>query len=546
MLGEFDDDFDVCSKDEGLEAYYKEQNGPENESIYQFYSRSYGKLCSRIISPDRFQYKSSDLFVEGYLHEEYDVYARGRTLHMCHWQPKVVTDIGEVANATKEADDPICILYFHTNLRSIVDSKEVFPVARNFSTPAHVLSFDLPGCGRSEGQLGGHLDLDIEVVLDWVQALIAPNTRIILWGRGMSTAPTISLLARFSKNEASNLAVSTASSFMRRSISNKNAAGQPDSKKTLSHYHIVMAVLDSPFTSIEAMVQHGLEQFQGRGFSFTKTLLNFLINRTLSHISSQLQGFDLFAVRPTDEVGDIACPVCIISAANDDYVPIQQGQEIAAKWAARVSQSHRRGSLVQFRIFDELCKHFDQRPAAVVQLTSDMLQRHVSLDAAVSTVCSQEVVHNNPLLQSLARRSFSSSDGDDDSDNDDDEDEDKGEKDNEKITSQKQTKRAAVKQVDDPNDDHLMSYEVRMVELEDFDFDEDVRSSLTAKTDSTYNSHNVSPARPLFSSSLSGLAASLSQTSLASLHATAIHGGGGDMTVPLTAAASDAMTHMEN
>lgn len=442
MLGiDDDDDIDLFSKDDSLMNYYQEQNGPENETIYQFYSRSYQKLCNRIVAPERFKYDpSTDLAVEGYKHNEYDVYARGNTLHMCHWTPKDPKPAFSVCGSSRatasESEDKepeallsLCIVYLHTNMRSLVDAKETIPVATTLG--AHVISFDLPGCGKSEGQLGGNLDLDVEIILDWVQALIDPTVRIILWARGMSTAPAITLLRRFSisqhqslksklSSNASNSSLasldqSSNSGITSTSLSNSSSRSsikKAPVAKTLTDFHIIATILDSPFTSIEDMVQHGLEQFQGRGFSFTKTLLSFLIHRTLTHISKQLQGFNLFSVRPVEEVGDISCPVCIISASCDDYVPVQQGQCIAAQWATRVplacyppvdlvgqditqlSSLHQcRQQLVEFHIFEEVtCKHFDPRPVSVVALTESFLVKQITLNHQAATATTPSAI----------------------------------------------------------------------------------------------------------------------------------------------------------
>eukprot|EP01033_Poteriospumella_lacustris_P002351 gene2351-1715_t len=442
MLGiDDDDDIDLFSKDDSLMNYYQEQNGPENETIYQFYSRSYQKLCNRIVAPERFKYDpSTDLAVEGYQHNEYDVYARGNTLHMCHWAPKdpkasfSAHGSSRATAAESEDEEPetlpsLCIVYLHTNMRSLVDAKETIPVATMLG--AHVISFDLPGCGKSEGQLGGNLDLDVEIILDWVQALIDPTVRIILWARGMSTAPAITLLRRFSISQQQSLKSKLSSSASNSSLasldqsnnsgvtstassngSSRNSTKKAPVPKTLTDFHIIATILDSPFTSIEEMVQHGLEQFQGRGFSFTKTLLSFLIHRTLTHISKQLQGFNLFSVRPVEEVGDISCPVCIISASCDDYVPVQQGQCIAAQWATRVplacyppvdlvgqditqlsSLPQCRQQLVEFHIFEEVtCKHFDPRPVSVVAFTESFLMKQITLHHQAATVTTPSAI----------------------------------------------------------------------------------------------------------------------------------------------------------
>lgn len=436
MLGiDDDDDIDIFSKDETLMNYYKEQNGPENETIYQFYSRSYQKLCNRIVAPERYKYdQATELHLEDYKHHEYDVYARGCTLHMCHWEPNATfasnsKSASVIDDSTKDEHQctPLCIVYFHTNMRSLVDAKEVAPIAKPLN--AHIVSFDLPGCGKSEGQLGGNLDLDMEIILDWVQALIHPSVQMIIWARGMSTAPTITLLRRLSiaqlsyqqeqrplqappSSSSSSLASldsssrgshchkpqtinQTATPKSSTSHSNNSKKGNSSKIKKLDDFNIIVAVLDSPFTSIEDMVQHGLEQFQGRGFSFTKTLLSFLIHRTLTHISKQLQGFDLFSVRPIDEVADIVCPVCIVSASCDDYVPIQQGQLIAAQWGLRVPLSffpieyRYRQHLVEYHIFEEVtCKHFDPRPSSVTLLTQSFLQHQITRAAATSIAVS--------------------------------------------------------------------------------------------------------------------------------------------------------------
>jgi len=275
---------DICSKDPELVKYFEKENGPVDESIYQFYTRSYNRLCDRVASPEKFHYNQEDfrLHCESLRFEaiSYQVDVRNRLLQAM--QVKSSHSSTAANNLMGMVEMKICIMYFHTNLRSLIDSAEVLSLARIIN--AEVVAFDLPGCGKSEGRLCGDLDQDFEVMLDWArQQLYSNNVKFIIWARGMSTAPVITLLSRLSTTGPTRLA----------------------SK-------IMCVVLDSPFTSIKEIVHDCLKRMHGAGFSLTKTILNFLISRMISHLSQRLDGFNLYSLAPIDLVPIIYYPVCIL------------------------------------------------------------------------------------------------------------------------------------------------------------------------------------------------------------------------------------------
>jgi hypothetical protein len=321
-------DIDVCSKDSYIDEYFDQENGPSKETTWQFFSRSSDRFVNSLVNPRRMSYSTQDLHPSRYSSPiysipadtswectEFNVFSQNVTLHCAFWKVKNSAPISF----------PVCILYLHTNLRSLVDALEVLPLAASLS--ASILSVDLPGCGQSKGQLSASMDKDIEHLLEWTKCLAGDDVKVLIWARGLATAPAIALCAQ----------------------------PQPQAPRSPALAIVHCLVLDSPFTGIKDMVKAALERMHGRGFTLSKALLQWATRRVLSQLSQRLHGLDLFSIQPILQVPYVRIPASILSADDDDYIPLEHGRRVAGQWRAPV----------QLQAFAG--KHFGARGADLVR-----------------------------------------------------------------------------------------------------------------------------------------------------------------------------------
>jgi len=181
---------DLFSQDKELETIFQ---GTKNESTTEFLRRSFDNVCGIISNPKRMTYTTEDLYSKKY-RQNFDVHERtlisnNVPLHCAVWSPLSKSD------TTESMVSPLCLVYLHTNTRSIVDAKEVLPLAEVLG--AHVLAFDMPGAGQSGGAfvvspliLSSHL----QNVLKWAAEGSLKIEEFVLWGRGMGTAIVLEYL----------------------------------------------------------------------------------------------------------------------------------------------------------------------------------------------------------------------------------------------------------------------------------------------------------------------------------------------------------------
>ena len=311
-------------------TFFKTYFRPKEESVFNFFQRYFSRMCDSLVSPSRFKYNAQDLNLvckNCLLFEklEFQVYSNGITLQACLWKRK----------STSVAKQ-ICIVYMHTNTRSIIDANEIFSAAELYENVS-IAAFDLPGCGKSEGCLSGTVYKDLKLLLEWIQCLISADVQIILWARGMSTAAAIEFLA--SSDKISSGAKSTSSS-------------KEPLSSTLSSVKAV--VLDSPFKSISEMISDAVEKLHGRGYSVSKAVMDVCSRMVVRTLTQRLGGFNPLQVVPIDWVRKCRVPAFVMSASQDDYISPSHGQAIAAAW----------GGPVSFRTFSG--SHFGIRPEEIV------------------------------------------------------------------------------------------------------------------------------------------------------------------------------------
>jgi len=249
-------DIDVCSKDEDIEARFLRIHGSPHESTLQLILRSYKAFVRDLCMPERVQYDEHDcLDKEGIFQgRHFSIPARsqnidGSLLRGCLWTRQGVDKTREV-----------CIVYLHTNRRCLVDALELLPLCKEVG--ASLVSFDLPGCGRSDGFLTKDLQLDIASVLEWVQVqnTMLPgrrNLEVIIWARGMATSPAIDFCHQHFYQSSSSCSSSCSSS----------------SSSSCSSIVLRCCILDTPFL-----------RFLSLSLSLTHSLTHSLTDtHTLSH-----------------------------------------------------------------------------------------------------------------------------------------------------------------------------------------------------------------------------------------------------------------------
>eukprot|EP00981_Chlorochromonas_danica_P015363 scaffold11799_cov179-Ochromonas_danica.AAC.2 len=259
----------------------------------------------------------------------------------------------------------------------MADALEVFPLAE--ALQAHVLSMDLPGCGQSDGQLHGDMDKDIAPLIDWAKCLAGDDVQIVLWARGLATAPSIHMCAQFRRSAPPAQTSSKSRFSFFRSTTSTAESGNDAGNSSITIGEgantspIKVMILDSPFTAIQEMVKVAMERMHGRGYTLTKSILQWGIQRILHQLSQKLNGLNLFNIKPISEVNLVRIPAFILCADEDDYIPADHGAQIAAKW----------GGPVQCATFSG--KHFGQRSAEVVLSVLPFIRSFLDISTSSSS-----------------------------------------------------------------------------------------------------------------------------------------------------------------
>ena len=224
---------EIFQESDEIAAYDNSILGAKSESMISFGKRMYRRSFEILTSPDRYQYTSADVlslseYINDFTVSEYDINITNINnnnddiIHLGYWKNCSSTSTISSSNSNSSssssnnsssknsssssnsssnstAKSMRCILYLHNNTRSIVDALEVLPVAHTLNFD--VISFDIPGCGRSSGVLSANIDMIIDKVISWYIAYYDndsngsngnttnPNDSpsFIIWARGMST-----------------------------------------------------------------------------------------------------------------------------------------------------------------------------------------------------------------------------------------------------------------------------------------------------------------------------------------------------------------------
>eukprot|EP01041_Mallomonas_annulata_P000600 gene600-1159_t len=325
-------------EDGELESIYNHHYGPKDETTSQLFARMFGRMKSLLIQPKRMQYVTSDLYPDSLFPTSYNlrellIDSAGMKLKCVYWE--------------RVQPNPNCILYLHTNTRSVVDALETMPLCDKLGL--NLFAFDLPGCGQSEGKLSFHMANDIQNIIKWIVQNTS-ITNIVLWGRGMASAPLI----------------------------------EWTSKSPLNCVKFI--ILDSPFTSIQNIITDIIKELNKRGY-FIPTSLTFIFGKIIRKYIKSSLGHDPYDINSLSLASKCHLPCIILSAENDDYIPKSHGEQIASSWNGSCQWHSFRGH------------HFGKRDLELIML----------LEESISEVIMRRTISANDLAQlamSCNRQSF--------------------------------------------------------------------------------------------------------------------------------------------
>ena len=346
-------DIDICSQDPELENLFSNISGKKDESVVLFLRRSFRETCQRIAEPAKASYESSDLCfcstsapegnAKSFSFEltEFNIVSNGLKLHCALWRSNANNEIDDENEEHKSVEKnsrkaPPCIVYTHTNTRSLADAVELQPLA--MSTGCNVVAFDMPGAGKSDGILSGScaaVMAHIDAIIEW--AVLHLNTsEVILWARGMSTAAAI----EYTSSSSSSI-------------------------RPMNSY-VKFVLLDTPYSSVKEVIDVVVQKHREKNsFALVAPLFrtcSFLFGR---EVTKRL-GSDIYAVKPINYASSNMTPCLILSALNDDYIPSSHARQFAKKWSGPCFLKSFTGS------------HYSARPKEVVMLAYDYIRSFVS------------------------------------------------------------------------------------------------------------------------------------------------------------------------
>mmetsp|Transcript_37062 Transcript_37062/g.37726 ORF Transcript_37062/g.37726 Transcript_37062/m.37726 type:complete len:349 (-) Transcript_37062:379-1425(-) len=315
--------------------------GPKDETAMQMLSRIMMQFKSTLIQPKRMDYFAHDLLpmnasISPYNIRQFYLDASNGKNKCTYWE-------------RNPSSSSTAFLYLHTNTRSAADALEIISLCDVLGV--NLFAYDLPGCGKSDGPLSFNMSEDLQTIIQWIIDNLH-LTEIIIWARGMSTAPVIEYL----------------------------------SQKKFPHY-IKYVVLDTPFTSIKSIVDSCVKRVTEKGYYIPRPLVSMFAGWVRRYIRSSL-GEDPYRVELLPLAAKCTVPCLILSADNDDYIPISHGNQLAMKWGAQCHYQTFSGT------------HFSVREEDVVMRAREHLEaRHT--DRSMSARDSQPAVpDSNPSQDS--------------------------------------------------------------------------------------------------------------------------------------------------
>jgi hypothetical protein len=260
----------------------------KEETLTELFNRTMKGMTDILFEPDRFPYSADDLMSpyiadKGYISSEFDLVFDGLRLHGAKW--------------VRNVNSNVCILYLHTNSRSVVDATEVIPLASVMD--ANVLAYDLSGSGKSGGNISLSGVVQLEALILYLVAS-NPAIEILIWARAIST----------------QLAIEYMSSFY-------------------SSSHVKFLVLDTPFATVEDIVMEAATKIPLNGVVIPSVFIKFAVSMVRKSVKEQV-GTDPYELKPIKCAKLISTPTFILTADDDPYV----SEAMSAKVANAFSCDH--------------------------------------------------------------------------------------------------------------------------------------------------------------------------------------------------------------
>lgn len=220
-----------------------------------------------------------------------------------------------------------CLVYLHSHGGSRVEGLGLLPFA--WELGMNFCVFDFSGSGMSEGAyttLGLRESEDCSAVIEMLQRDFA-ITKFVLWGRSMGAVSAILY-----------------------------AAGRLP--------HVMALVLDTPFSTVDAMVRDAGSSYAPLG----QYLASFLFGLVKEEIKSKI-GQDLASFAPIETCSKCTSPALFLAAVNDKLVPVERIEEQFELWGGNPKE-----------ILKMPGSHSSSREAEHIKLAIDRLR--VLLDKA--------------------------------------------------------------------------------------------------------------------------------------------------------------------
>ena len=126
----------------------------------------------------------------------------------------------------------------------MADAVEIIPICESLNAP--LLSFDMPGAGKSGGKFSLPDTAALHSVLSWASLYIQP-TCFVIWSRGVASATVLEYLGQNSSKQMGSNQCFLGDTVRR----DENGFGTDES----SGIPVACAVLDSPFTSLPSVIK---------------------------------------------------------------------------------------------------------------------------------------------------------------------------------------------------------------------------------------------------------------------------------------------------
>lgn len=190
-----------------------------------------------------------------------------------------------------------------------------------------------------------------------------------------STTSTSSLSTNITATSATSVSNSKSNDNHNKKSNATNTL--PSNPHTFQHIQTVtLLILDTPYTSVQALIEDAIERVQAQGYYVPKFLLGLGASLVHSSVTTRL-GFDPYMIKPIELLSNINMPILILSALSDDYIPIHHAMEIHKQY--RQSKDQRNGINIEscsIVLFEG--SHNSIRPEPVHQAIKLFIERKTS------------------------------------------------------------------------------------------------------------------------------------------------------------------------